>query len=213
MILTNEIGDIIRPDVFFYPVCKKYYCFQDLCKEIAHGNLPLQVDRIIIWFGNSQIYRLTHAQVREEVKKLLTTIWAKKPQAFIMFSTLIPTPDQAQVTAAAILKFNEALCQEIQGWKDSHWNVDVVPSHLLFVTEVGYLDECTGNFVETITFNQGAQADFVKSRLTISGWFKLRKCWLQELQQVQNNYERDLQVPYCMWKSPTPVIDLNSSRE
>ena len=216
-IILDKMGDIIKQDAFFYPVHKNYSCFQELCEFIKNSTIIINSDVIIIWFGNGELFRLFGKNMEVVIQRLLASIWVKKPECQIFISTLFPEPNRCEFTSPAIMKFNEEISQLVNSWRQAGHAVALLESHLVFVTQRSWLNEKTGIFTETFTFNEPHRiaTDFSKGRITTSEWFKLRKFWWEELL----NYKflaaslefQDLRVHHRLWKSPTPVIELDES--
>ena len=163
MLILDEFGDTIRADVFFYPVCKRFSSFQELCEDIKAGNININKDTILIWFGHGQIFRFGARSISIELKKLLAAIWARNKEAIIFISTLVPTPPRISFTAPSMIKFNKQLKQLVEGWKDSGKRVRILDAQQVFTTQITKLDERTGYVVETLEFNEKTQKDFIKS--------------------------------------------------
>ena len=145
-------------------------------------------------------------------------------------STLIPTPPRITLTVPAMIKFNEHLTQVINRWAEDRQRIRIIQGHQVFVNQVHKLDESTGLFVETLEFHAEIRKDFTVNRLSVTGWFKLWKFWLQEVRaliaetdwalpnKVSKSEEEDssgmeeLAGPHHCWKSPTTVLDLLKGR-
>ena len=210
-------------DAFFYPVCKKFCSFPELCKDIKAQQIKLNRDNILIWFGHGQIFRFGLMSVTMELQRLLSSIWARRKEAIVFISTLIPTPPRVSFTAPAIIKFNEQLVSNVTKWANARKRIRVIQAHQVFISQVQKLDERNGLFIETLEFHQDTHKDFNVNRLSPSGWFKLRKFWLKEMARLMgemdwalpgiqqessdDSSEDSLEAPHQCWRSPVTVLD------
>ena len=74
LLILDKFGNTIKQDAFFYPVCRKYSSFPELCNEIKQEQTQINRDVILLWFGHRQIFRFGMASVTIELKKLLSAI-------------------------------------------------------------------------------------------------------------------------------------------
>ena len=224
MIVVDEQSDIISQDAFFYPVHKRFSCFQELCD--ATREHACNVEMIIINFGHGQIFRMSKDQLERAIHKLLAAIWGKNNTTRVFFSTLVPQPTNFRITSVAYLKFNHIITQVVEKLQQRGEIVTLMPSHLVFVKEEDYLDEKTGLFVHKYNFIADYDKKyFTKGKMNVAGWFILRNMWLKEIRLTGASEHEcvmedwrdhqmnvlELQQPSGQWKSPPSVLQMDQS--
>ena len=146
-------------------------------------------------------------------------LWAKNTELVIFLASLVPLPGWERLVSPAMIKFNRALSSIVQQCHRSDRPVEELKSFQVFAEEKVILDEHTGWFADSYVMEPGMDRYFNKGRLNVAGWFKLRNYWFKEIGKAMSKWcikisqARDLNLPCNMWRSPSPVIELDVSME
>ena len=186
--MLDLLGHSIKGDVFFSPMVRKHYCFQEFCNEFMVGNSQLTAREIIIAAGSGYIYKWNENEITEQLEYLLQTLLFLMPTLKIYVSTLWPQMHRFQYTAPFLYKFNRQIEAIMRKWH-SNTNLDLIKTHELFCEEYAYLDENTGLLRESYVLKPEASSYYSLSGrdIGIKGWFLVRKMWLQKLGYIKQH--------------------------
>ena len=135
LILTDESGENIKEEVFFYPVFRRSYCFQDFSDEIAAGGIPVNTAHVICCLGAGFIHKLGKLDILQQMQQLVKTLKSKQ-EVQIWISTLLPTPARNHVVGSAMMRFNSAMSEVVHDWCNMGCNINIINTHQFFLDEV-----------------------------------------------------------------------------
>ena len=217
LLICDEAARNIKADVFFCPQFRSYCCFQELCKLVQGGQVPINTDIVVIWFGIGQVFRYRRVQIVQNLQKLIANIQTKRNEVQIFVSTLVPLPQGSLECNQAVLKMNDVIMELAKEWTNQARLIHLLVSHSVFARKTEYLDEVTGILMQQYMFHPGALKEFQGGAINNVGWFKLRKFWLQEIMEIgipeEVKLAGELDLPQEYWKTPKTVLDLDDSMD